>query len=127
MKNKMPGIFAMLACALILFSACGFNSGIAVMRIQSSTRTSWKQSHDFLSGTEKQTLFLGNEPQEMEIKVVTDDGKIDITVTGKGGEEIIVLEDAKTGTYEFSAEGKIKITVKAKEHRGSFEIKRINS
>ena len=125
--KKMLRIFAVLLCVTMLFSACGFNSGIALMRIESSTKTSWTQSHDFLTGTEKRSLFLESEPQEMEIEVLTEEGEIDITVTGKNGEEIFVLEDAKTGTYEFTAEGKIRITVKAVGHRGSFKINKANS
>ena len=123
----MLKIFAVLACVMIFFSGCGFNSGIALLRIESSTKTSWEQSHDFLTGTEKRTLSLGKEPKEMIIGVVTEEGKIDITVTGRSGEEIIVLEEAKTGNYEFTAKGKVKITVKAEEHRGSFKIKEANS
>jgi hypothetical protein len=63
----------------------------------------------------------------MEAIIVTEEGEIDITVTDKNGEEIIFLDDAETGTYEFTAEGKIKITIKAKDHHGSFEIKKADS
>lgn len=127
MKKSVLKIFAVLACIAIFFSGCGFNSGIALLKIESSTKTSWKQSHDYLMGTEKRTLSLGGEPQEMVIEVVTENGEIDITVTGKNREEIIAIDDAKTGTYEFAAEGKIKIKVEAKEHKGSFEVKKANS
>ena len=80
-----------------------------------------------LDGKQVRTFSLGNEPQEMEVTVVTEKGEIDITVLDSNGEEIFEIDDAKTGTYEFSAEGKIKITVKAKDHHGSFEIKKANS
>ena len=63
----------------------------------------------------------------MEAIIVTEEGEIDITVTDRNGEEIIFLDNAETGTYEFTAEGKIKITIKAKDHHGSFEIKRADS
>ena len=127
MKNKMLKIFVMLICIIMLFSGCGFNSGIALMKIESSTKTSWNQSHDFLSGTEKHNLYLGKEPQEMIIEVITEAGEIDITITDKNGEEIIFLDNAKTGIYEFIAEGKIKITINAKDHHGSFEFKEADS
>ena len=127
MKNKVLKIFAVLVCIMMLFCGCGFNSGIALMRIESGTKTSWQQSHDFLTGTEKRTLSLGKKPQEMIVEVVTEKGKIDITVTDKSGVEIIFLDDAETGIYEFSAEGKIKIKVEAKEHKGSFKINEADS
>ena len=78
-------------------------------------------------GKEIRTFYLEDEPRKMEITVVTEKGEIDITITDKNGEEILALEDAETGTYEFTAEGKIKITIKAKDHHGSFEIKRADS
>lgn len=123
----MKKIIVLLVCFTILFSGCGFNSGIALLKIESSTKTSWKQSHEYLKGTEKRTLSLGGEPQEMIIEVVTEKGEIDITVTGKNGEEIIVLDNAETGTYGFTAGGRINIKVDAEEHKGSFEIKKADS
>ena len=127
MKNKMLKILAALVCILVLFCGCNYNSGLAIGKVESSTGTRIKQSHLLLNGTEVRTISVGNEEQKMEAIIVTEEGEIDITITDKNGEEILVLEDAETGTYEFSAEGKIKITVKAKDHHGSFEIKKANS
>ena len=127
MRDKMLKIFALFVCVTMLFCGCSYNSGIAIGKVESSTRTRIKQSHLFLNGTEVRTLFPGNEKQEMEAIIVTEEGEIDITITDKNGEEIIFLDNAETGTYEFTAEGKIKVTIKAKDHHGSFEIKRADS
>lgn len=127
MKKDLLKVFAVLACFIMLFSGCGFNSGTALMKVENSTKTSWKQSHMLFDGKEIRTFYLEDEPRKMEITVVTEKGEIDITITDKNGEEILALEDAETGTYEFTAEGKIKITIKAKDHHGSFEIKRADS
>ena len=127
MKSKILKIFTVLVCIAMLFCGCSHNSGIAIGKVESSTRTRIMQSHLLLNGTEVRTLSIGKEAQEMEAVIVTKEGEIDITITDKNGEEILVLEDAETGTYEFIAEGKIKITVKAKDHHGSFEIKKANS
>ena len=127
MKSKMLKIFAVLVCIAMLFCGCSHNSGIAIGKVESSTRARIKQSHLLLNGTEVRTLSVGNEEQKMEAIIVTEEGEIDITVTDKNGEEIIFLDDAETGTYEFTAEGKIKITIKAKDHHGSFEIKKADS
>ena len=123
----MLKILAALVCILVLFCGCNYNSGLAIGKVESSTGTRIKQSHLLLNGTEVRTISVGNEEQKMEAIIVTEEGEIDITITDKNGEEILVLEDAETGTYEFTAEGKIKITVKAKDHHGSFEIKKANS
>ena len=127
MKNKFLKIFAMILCFAILFSGCGFNSGTALMKVESSTKTSWKQSHMLFDGTEIRSFSLGEEPQKMEISVVSEKGEIDITIFDSNGEEIFEIDDAKTGTYEFTASGKIKIKVKADSHKGNFEIKKADS
>ena len=127
MKNKILKILAAFICILMLFCGCSYNSGIAIGKVESSTRTKIMQSHLLLNGTEVRTLSTGKEPQEMEAIIVTKEGEIDITITDKNGEEILALEDAETGTYEFTAEGKIKITIKAKDHHGSVEFKKANS
>ena len=127
MKNKMLKNFAVLVCIAMLFCGCSHNSGIAIGKVESSTGTRIKQSHLLLNGTEVRTLSAGKEEQKMEAIIVTEEGEIDITVTDRNGEEIIFLDNAETGTYEFTAEGKIKITIKAKDHHGSFEIKRADS
>lgn len=127
MKSKILKIFAVLVCIAMLFCGCSHNSGIAIGKVESSTRTRIMQSHLLLNGTEVRTLSAGKEEQKMEAIIVTEEGEIDITVTDRNGEEIIFLDNAETGTYEFTAEGKIKITIKAKDHHGSFEIKRADS
>lgn len=127
MKKDLLKVFALLVCFFMLFSGCGFNSGTALMKVENSTKTSWKQSHMFLSGTEIRSFFLKDEPQKMEVTVVTEKGEIDITVFDSNGEEVFEIDDAKTGTYEFTASGKIKIKVEADSHKGNFEIKKADS
>ncbi len=127
MKKNILKIFSLLLCVMMLLCGCSYNSGIAIGKVESSTRTRIKQSHLLLNGTEVRTLSVGKEPKEMEALIVTEDGEIDIIITDKSGNEIIFLDNAETGTYEFTAEEKIKITIKAKDHHGSFEIKKADS
>ena len=127
MKKDLLKVFAVLACFIMLFSGCGFNSGTALMKVENSTKTSWKQSHMLFDGKEIRTFYLEDEPRKMEITVVTEKGEIDITVLDSSGEEIFKMDDAKTGTYDFTASGKIKIKVEANSHKGNFEIKRADS
>ena len=126
MKKALLKIISFL-CIIIFLAGCGFNSGVAIGKVESSTSTSIKQSHLLLNGKEVRTLSVGKELQKMELIIVTKEGEIDVSITDKGGEEIMFLDNAETGTYEFTAERKIKITVNAKDHHGSFEIKRADS
>ena len=127
MKRKLLKISATLVLIMILFCGCSYNSGIAIGKVESSTRTRIKQSHLLLNGTEVRTLSVGKDQKEMEALIVTEEGEIDIIITDKSGNEIIFLDNAETGTYEFTAEGKVKITIKANDHHGSFEIKKADS
>ena len=127
MKRKLLKISATLVLIMIIFCGCSYNSGIAIGKVESSTRTRIKQSHLLLNGTEVRTLSVGKDPKEMEAVIVTEEGEIVIIITDKSGNEIIFLDNAETGTYEFTAEGKVKITIKANDHHGSFEIKKADS
>ena len=127
MKKNILKIFSLLLCVMMLLCGCSYNSGIAIGKVESSTRTRIKQSHLLLNGTEVRTLSVGKGQKEMEALIVTEEGEIDIIITDKSGNEIIFLDNAETGTYEFTAEGKVKITIKANDHHGSFEIKKADS
>lgn len=127
MKKSVLKILSVLMCFVILFSGCSFNSGVAIGKVESSTRTRIMQSHLLLNGKEVRTLSVGKDLQNMELIIVTEEGEIDISITDKGGEEIIFLDNAETGTYKFAAEGKIKIMIEAIDHHGSFEIKKADS
>ena len=127
MKKALLKVFVVLSCFIMLFSGCGFNSGTALMKVENSTKTSWKQSHMLFDGTEIRSFSLGDEQQKMEVTVVTEKGEIDITVFDSNREKIFEIDDAKTGTYEFTASGKIKIKVEADSHKGNFEIKKADS
>ncbi len=117
----------LLILVSIIFLLCGCDSYRAFMSIESGTAKSWSQSHDYLDGRKSHILRLGTESQNMVIEVVTEKGSVDITAVDSFGETIIFLDDAETGTYEFEASGKVKITVEASGHKGSVSVKNADS
>lgn len=121
----MKRIFVVILSVLLMFSGC--DSYRALMSVESSTPKSWEQRHGMLDGKKSHTLYLGTEIQEMEVKIVTEKGEIDVTVEDSLGKTVFEIENAKTGTYYFSAEGRTKITVEADEHKGSIAVKRRES
>lgn len=123
MKKSVLKILSVLMALLLL---CGCDSYRAFMSIESGTLKSWSQRHDFLDGKKSHILFL-KAGSKMEIEVETEEGEIDITVKTLSGEEIIEIENAETGSFEFEAEGFVKITVNADEHRGSVSVKQKES
>ena len=80
------------------------------------------QKHDLLDGTKGHVLNLGKEEQEMVIEVVTEKGSVDITAKDQNGEIITEIEIAETGTYNFSANGKVKFRIYCSEHKGSISV-----
>ena len=120
-------IFAVSVIVCLVFSGCGPDSDKAFMSIESGTRTSWSQKHDFLDGTKGHVLNLGKEEQEMVIEVITEEGSVDIIVKDQNGEIITEIENAETGTYIFSAKGKVKFRIYCEEHRGSVSVYKADS
>ena len=120
----MRKIIIFMLCIMLCagFSGCETDSYKAFMSIESGTRTSWSQKHDFLDGTKGHVLNLGKEEQEMVIEVVTEKGSVDITAKDQNGEIITEIENAETGTYNFSANGKVKFRIYCEEHRGSVSV-----
>ena len=115
-------IFAVSVIMCFVFSGCEPDSYKAFMSIESGTRTSWSQKHDFLDGTKGHVLNLGKEEKEMVIEVITEEGSVDIIVKDQNGEIITEIENAETGTYNFSAKGKVKFRIYCEEHRGSVAV-----
>ena len=115
-------IFAVSVIMCFVFSGCEPDSYKAFMSIESGTRTSWSQKHDFLDGTKGHVLNLGKEEQKMVIEVVTEEGSVDIIAKDQNGEIFAEIENAETGTYNFSANGKVKFRIYCSEHRGSVSV-----
>ena len=119
MKKSVLKIISVL---MALFLLCGCDSYRAFMSIESGTKTSWSQKHDFLEGTKSHVLNLGKEEQNMVIEVVTEEGSVDIIAKDQNGEIITEIKNAETGTYNFSAKGKVKFRIYCSEHRGSVSV-----
>ena len=120
-------IFAVSVIMCLVFSGCEPDSYKAFMSIESGTRTSWSQKHDFFDGTKGHVLNLGKEEQNMVIEVVTEEGSVDIIVKDQNGEIFAEIENAETGTYNFSAKGKVKFRIYCSEHRGSVSVYKADS
>ncbi|MBQ6877907.1 MAG: hypothetical protein IJO22_05850 [Oscillospiraceae bacterium] len=120
-------IFALCIMFCFGFAGCESDSYKAFMSIESGTKTSWSQKHDFLEGTKGHVLNLGKEKQEMVIEVVTEEGSVDIIAKDQNGEIITEIENAETGTYNFSAEGKVKFRIYCEEHKGSVSVRKADS
>ena len=120
----MKKIISFVLCAMLCFgfSGCEADSYKALMSIESGSGTSWSQKHDFLEGTKGHILKLGKEEQKMIIEVVTEEGSVDIIAKDQNGEIFAEIENAETGTYNFSANGKVKFRIYCEEHRGSVAV-----
>lgn len=120
MKKIIVILIALLV--FLCFSGCRADSYSGLLSTETGTRISWSQSHYILDGTKSHVMSLGDKQQNMEVDVVTEDGKINIEVTDSSGEQILFIENAETGTYNFSAESKVVIRIFCERHRGSVSV-----
>lgn len=122
--EHMKKIIVILLVSLVFlsFSGCEADSYSQLLSVENGTKTSWSQSHYLLDGTKSHVMSLGDKQQDMEIEVVTENGKIDIRITDEAEEEILLIENAETGTYDFSAEGKVIIRIFCDGHRGKIIV-----
>lgn len=115
-------IFAICILMCLPLFGCNADSYSALLSAENGTIISWSQSHYILDGTKSHVMSLGDKQQNIEVDVVTEDGKINIEVTDSSGEQILFIENAETGTYPFSAKGNVTISIFCERHKGSINV-----
>lgn len=110
-----------IAAVIISFAIrSGSYSATRVMYFGSHTWSSWSGSYEKLDGKMKHTIRPSGD--EVKIAVTTVEGEIAIEILNDEGDT--VFEKSNIGTEEFTvnAEGKLRIVITAKNHKGSFVI-----
>lgn len=97
------------------------SSGTKIGYTDKSTRNSWHAEYEKLDGTFIKTIYPKTIPQEIHITAETISGSIDILA--ECGDEILFDgHDLQSGHVHILAEGKVKVTVKATDHKGSIDM-----
>lgn len=123
MKNKFT-ILAVLSLALLLI---GCTTG--------SYTTSWSTEINTFSGISmnykdfngyKQTWITvkEDEPRNVKVDVVTEEGKLNLSITDRDGKSFYQGNDIPTSSFTVGLDkkGEYKIKVSAEKHKGSYKI-----
>lgn len=106
---------------LLYFFAGNYSSGTKTGYTEETSRHSWQAQYEQIDGTFVRTIYPETNPQEIYITAQTDDGKISI-LAECNGEVLFEGHELKSGHTHILAEGKVKITITAEKHKGSFSI-----
>lgn len=117
-------IAAAVLLIVVLTRALGLGtsrSTVCVGFVEHGGRKSWSASYTLLDGKLRHTLHLGQE-QTITLEVETQAGSISVEMQDAQGKQIFYKTQMDTLTIQIPAAGKIVVTVKGDDHKGSFCI-----
>lgn len=131
MKNKKDNsakylaILSLTGMILILIywftGSMVHSSGTKIGYTDNATRYSWSAEYESIDGTFTKTIYPKTNPQEIAISAVTEEGNLGI-LAECNGEVLFEGENLQSGHTHILADGKVKITITAEKHKGSFTI-----
>lgn len=129
MTKKSATIFsvALTIFLVILFAVLSHegvvrrNSSIRLGYVETSTSSTWEARYASLQGS--MTKMINIKSDSLDVSVTTDSGSISIEITDMDGNSLYRGKDLETCSFSVGATGKVKITVNAERHSGSFSFK----
>ena len=106
-----------LIIAVIIF---GTASAKKVGFIESHTSSSWSATYKKLDGELSRNITV--KDGELNLSIKTESGSISIEILDDEDNTIFEKENVSNGTFEISADGKVRVIIEAEDHRGSFVI-----
>ncbi len=97
------------------------SSGTKVGYTDKATRSSWTAEYEKIDGTFTKTIYPKTLPQEIHITAETISGSISI-LAECGDEVLFEGHDLQSGHTHILADGKVKFTITAVDHKGSIDI-----
>ncbi len=113
-------LVAVLAVVLILNGGIEKRSALRIGYVGNSGTHSWSGRYVELHGTMSKSLKPSSDT--ITVDVVTEKGTIDILMESTDGEVLYRGNSVETCSFKVKASGKVKITLKADHHEGSFSF-----
>ncbi len=113
-------VVAVLVPLLALSEGGEFFSGYRLGYLSSKSRVHWSASYARLEGSMSKTLYP--ETESYLLAVMTNEGSLDVTMTGEGGEVHFSQDNIPTGEYPIILKGTTRVRIHADGHRGSFSL-----
>ncbi len=124
MKRRLIGL---LISILLVASLIGCTTGsyTATLATEKNTSTSMAMTYAKMNGHKTASLSIeDNEILEVDVDVVSKDGQLDLSIVNEQDESFYQGTDMPTSSFTVTLDkkGKYKITVNAKDHKGSYNI-----
>ena len=116
-------IIAIAVIAMIAAKFFGFSSTRSATRIGyigNEGSSSWSGSYIKLDGTMEKTIFP--DGNALSIAVKTESGSISIEIKDTDNNVIFDKDNIGTETFQTAVSGRVTVTIKADDHKGSFNI-----
>jgi hypothetical protein len=114
---------ALILTLLFLAAGCTSGSYVTVKSFENNTADSMSMRYEKFSGTKSKTISL-DEPATVCVNIVSDTGSLGLTITDKDGRSYYEGNELPSSSFSVSLDtpGKYKITIKADNHKGSYDI-----
>ena len=126
MNKHIYCILMVLLLTCLLVTGCSSMGSFSMKNsTESSTNNSWVTSYDKFNGYQERTIKLDTEQSHnCSIKIVTNSGKLSLSITDADGVECYREDDLQTSSFEVQLKDSDKFTIRldAKNHSGSFNI-----
>lgn len=117
-------IFIIIAASAAVFFSGSVTrrSGLRVGYIGGEGWGSWWGSYALLDGKMWRTLHLDSSQSTLHIETETQSGELFIDIKDGSGNIIFSSGALGTDSFDINASGSIKVTITAKNHKGSFRL-----
>lgn len=113
-----------LAILFILLSRGGVvrrHSNIRMGYVENTTSNSWEAHYASLQGNSSTVLNV--KSGILDVSITTESGSISIEITDMDGNNLYRGNNLETCSFSVGANGKVKISIDAEKHSGSFSFK----
>ena len=97
-------------------------SGLQMGWVESNTRDNWSATYAFHDGYQQRTINTKGERAVLEVEIVSNSGKIGMTVTDENGNVIYEEHGIETSSFEIEISGKVTIKITGEDHKGGFSL-----
>jgi hypothetical protein len=122
---KVRKLLPLLLILISFVSLSGCSSGIEIGSVGNSTSDKINMSYYLFSGTKTRKITVEKDkPVDVSCEIETDRGSLDISITDEEGNSSYQGQDLETNSFivTLSEEGTYNLLIKAKNHKGGFNI-----
>jgi len=122
MKTAIPVMLIILVLFIILksFGLLTFRSGTRIGFVGNDGIHKFSGRYFKITGTLIHSLKPSDESNTVHCEVTTKSGSLHVLITQKDGTVIFEKDISGDETFDVTAEGKVKITLTTKGHKGSY-------